>query len=186
MTITIAVTGASGSVYAQTLLDRLTRCAEVERITLILSDSARQVAEHETGSRWYESLCGKVIREDCRNLFSHAASGSGCDDAMVVVPCSMGTLGRISGGISDTLITRAADVMLKERKKLILVPRETPYSLIHIENMRSITLAGGVILPACPSFYAAATPSPQQLILSVVERIEAQLGLSIPRYRWGE
>ena len=113
------------------------------------------------------------------------ASGSGQYDIMIIVPCSMGTLGRIAGGISNDLITRAADVILKERKRLILVVRETPYSLIHINNMKLITEAGGIICPATPSFYSKPTTL-EDVAATVVDRVIDLAGLTINTYRWGK
>jgi 4-hydroxy-3-polyprenylbenzoate decarboxylase len=119
------------------------------------------------------------------NMFSPVASGSAAYDSMIIVPCTMGTLGRIATGTSPDLICRAADVMLKERRKLILVPRELPYSLIHIENMRTVTLAGGIILPASPSFYSL-PKNIDELVLTVVNRIMDVAGIETNHYRWGD
>ena len=113
------------------------------------------------------------------------ASGSALYESMVICPCSMGLIGRISSGLSNDLMTRAADVMLKERRKLILVPRETPYNLIHLENMTTITRAGGIIVPATPSFYSQ-PKNIDELCMTVVNRIVDLLGLSQSTYRWGE
>ena len=113
------------------------------------------------------------------------ASGSGQYDIMIIVPCSMGTLGRIAGGISNDLITRAADVILKERRKLIAVVRDTPYNLIHIRNMETVTLAGGIICPATPSFYSKPTTL-EDVAATVVDRVIDLAGLTINTYRWGK
>ena len=113
------------------------------------------------------------------------ASGSGQYDTMIIVPCSMGTLGRIATGISNDLITRAADVILKERRKLICVVRDTPYNLIHIRNMETVTLAGGVICPATPSFYSR-PQTIEEAAATVVDRVLDLAGLRIDTYRWGK
>ncbi len=185
MRITVAITAASGAIYAKELLDRLSHNKQVERINLILSQNALSVVAAEVGSQWLEQLPPKVRTLQNDNFYCSIASGSNCDDVMVIVPCSAATLGRVAHGVSDTLITRAADVALKERKKLILVLRETPYSLIHIENMKLVTLSGGIILPATPSFYQGEI-SVESIIKSVVERIEQHIGLSVDKFRWQE
>ena len=113
------------------------------------------------------------------------ASGSAKFDTMVVIPCSMGVLGRIAGGISDDLITRAADVILKERRKLVLVPRDMPFSLIHIRNMQTITEAGGIICPAMPSYYSK-PKTIEELAMTVVNRVVDLIGLEDESYRWSE
>lgn len=147
-----------------------------------MSDNAKIVWEHELGGRGFEDYPFKVY---AKNDFSAPfASGSGQYHTMIVAPCSMGTLGRIASGISDDLVTRAADVVLKERRKLILMLRETPYNLIHIRNMETVTLAGGIICPATPSFYG----KPQgfeALAATVVDRVLDLAGLKIETYRWG-
>ncbi|HMW26105.1 MAG TPA: UbiX family flavin prenyltransferase, partial [Ferruginibacter sp.] len=113
------------------------------------------------------------------------ASGSGQYDTMIIVPCSMGTLGRIASGISNDLISRAADVILKERRKLICVVRETPYSLIHIRNMETVTLAGGIICPATPSFYSQPATI-EEAAATVVDRVLDLAGIPVKTYRWGK
>ena len=113
------------------------------------------------------------------------ASGSGQYDTMIIIPCSMGTLGRIASGISNDLISRAADVILKERRKLICVLRDTPYNLIHIRNMETITLAGGIICPATPSFYSKPTTI-EEVAATVVDRVIDLAGLQNESYRWGK
>jgi 4-hydroxy-3-polyprenylbenzoate decarboxylase len=181
MKLVVAVGGASGSVYAKRLLDVLAATSGHE-IALCFSKSGSEVWRHELGdvpaypfTRW--SL------DDFRAPF---ASGSAGWQAMVVVPCSTGGLARIAHGISDDLIGRAADVMLKERRKLVLVVRETPLSTLHLENMLSVTRAGAVVLPAAPSFYTHPTTI-EALIDTVVGRVLDQVGISnqlMPR--WGE
>ena len=185
MRITVAISGASGAIYAKALIERLCQNKNVDSISLVLSSNAIGVVEYETDNQWINNLDGKVKTYQNNDFYTPIASGSNCDDVMIIVPCSAGIMGRIASGVSDSLITRAADVILKERKKLILVLRETPYSLIHIENMRTITLSGGIILPATPSFYRE-TSSIESIVLSVVERIEQLIPLDTQRYKWQE
>lgn len=177
--IAVAVTGASGSIYAERLLLAL-RDAPVET-HLVWSPNARTVWELERGSV-PEDLPFRVW--DKRDFFAPFASGSAGFDALIVCPCSMGTLGRIAAGISDDLITRAADVMLKERRKLICVLRETPYNMIQIRNMATVTEAGGIICPASPSFYSK--PATLEAAAdTVVQRILQLAGVPFEGYRWG-
>ena len=182
MRVVVAITAASGAIYARQLLKMLIESAEVERIALIYSENAQAVVAHE--GEEMPSCSEKIELFANDNLFASPASGSACWDAMVVVPSSVGTIGRVASGVSQTLIERAADVMLKERRRLIFVVRETPYSLIHLRNMTTLTEAGAVILPATPSFYSR----PQDidaLCRTVTERVMAMLGLSGERYEWG-
>ena len=180
--IVVGVTGASGSVYASRLLKKLTSLPKVET-ALVMSDNARQVWELELGNTDYKDL--KLKTYDKKDFMAPFASGSSSYDTLIVCPCSMGTLGRIAQGISNDLLTRAADVMLKERKRLILVPRETPYNLIHIRNLETVTLAGGIICPASPSFYSQ-PKSFEELADTVVDRLLDLSGLKIKTYRWKE
>ena len=182
--IIIAVTGASGSIYANALINELQQLSEpLEEIALIFSENGRKVWEYELGNIEPFEKPSRVYKNS--DMFSAVASGSAAYDTMIIVPCSMGTLGRISTGTSPDLICRAADVMLKERRKLILVPRELPYSLIHIENMRTVTLAGGIMLPASPSFYSL-PKNIDELVLTVVNRILDVVGIETNHYRWGD
>ena len=180
MKVVVAITAASGAIYARQLLEALVESSEVERIAVIYSANARAVVVHE-GVTMPKS--GKVEEFENDNLFASPASGSACWDAMVVVPSSVGTVGRVASGVSQTLIERAADVMLKERRRLIFVVRETPYSLIHLRNMTTLTEAGAVILPATPSFYSLPTDI-EAVCQTVTERITAMLGLECERYEW--
>lgn len=182
MKVVVAVTAASGAIYARQLLEQLIGCEDVERIALIYSANAEAVVETE-GVALPESEKITLYRND--DLFASPASGSASWDAMVIVPSSVGTVGRIASGVSQSLIERAADVMLKERRRLIVVVRETPLSLIHLRNMTTLTEAGAVILPAAPSFYSR-PESIEALCLTVTERIVALLGISAPHYTWGE
>ncbi len=182
MKIVVAITGASGSIYAKQLLAQLALFPEVE-VGIVMSKNAPDVWRQEIGEEMLFSPRFKVY--DRSDYFAPFASGSAKYMQMVIVPCSMGTLGRIAQGISDDLTTRAADVILKERRKLICVIRDTPLNLIHIENMRTVTIAGGIIMPAAPSFYSRPT-SFEELADTVVQRILDQLGLDTKAYRWGE
>jgi 4-hydroxy-3-polyprenylbenzoate decarboxylase len=182
MKVVVAVTAASGAIYARQLLEQLIGCEDVERIALIYSANAEAVVATE-GVALPESEKITLYRND--DLFAAPASGSASWDAMVIVPSSVGTVGRIASGVSQSLIERAADVMLKERRRLIVVVRETPLSLIHLRNMTTLTEAGAVILPAAPSFYSR-PESIEALCLTVTERIVALLGISAPHYTWGE
>ena len=181
MRVVVAITAASGAIYARQLLSSLIESDEVERIAVVYSANARAVMAHEG-----ETMpCSDKIEEyDNDNLFASPASGSARWDAMVVVPSSVGTIGRVASGVSQTLIERAADVMLKERRRLIFVVRETPYSLIHLRNMTALTEAGAVILPATPSFYSLPKDI-EAVCQTVTERITAMLGIEGKRYEWG-
>lgn len=172
MKILIAITGASGSIYAQRLLDNLDP-AEHE-IHLVFSNYAQVVLLEEL-PEGLRQLVG-VKTHSLKSMNAPFASGSNPLDAMVIIPCSMGTLGRIAHGYSDDVLLRAADVMLKERKKLILVPRETPLSLIHVKNFELLLLAGATILPANPSFYTHPT-TVEQVVDTVVARVLDHLGI---------
>lgn len=180
MRVVVAITAASGAIYARQLLAALVTSDEVERVALIYSANARDVVAHE-GEKMPESEKIEMFEND--NLFASPASGSARWDAMVVVPSSVGTVGRVASGVSQTLIERAADVMLKERRRLIFVVRETPYSLIHLRNMTALTEAGAVILPATPSFYSL-PQSIEEVCQTVTERVTAMLGLTCERYEW--
>ncbi len=181
--IVIAVTGASGSIYAKVLLDRLMALKEQwQEVGVVMSDNAKMVWEFELGNRSFEHYPVQFYAKN--DFMAPFASGSGQYNTMIVAPCSMGTLGRIAAGISDDLVTRAADVILKERRKLILMVRDTPYNLIHIKNMETVTLAGGIICPATPSFYSR-PKSFEELAATVVDRALDLAGLDVKTYRWG-
>ncbi len=182
--IVIAVTGASGAVYAQELLNKLVILSDqIQEVGIVLSNNAKTVWEYELNNKNYEKYPFRIY--DKTDFSAPFASGSAKYNIMVVVPCSMGTMGRIAGGISDDLITRAADVILKERRKLILVTRDTPLNLVHIRNMETITLAGGIICPACPSFYSQ-PQTIEEVAHTVIDRVIDLMGLSQNTYRWGE
>ncbi len=181
--IIIAVTGASGSRYARLFARRLLDSGQAERVALIATDNARDVAAYEDSVEWF-SWDGLTLYDN-GDMFSPPASGSARFDAMVVIPCSMGMLGRIASGVSNDLISRAADVMLKERRPLVIVPRETPLNYIHVDNMRTLTMAGAVICPASPSFYAMPEDI-DALCMSVVDRVLSLIGVEVDAYHWGE
>jgi 4-hydroxy-3-polyprenylbenzoate decarboxylase len=149
--IVVAITGASGSIYARLLLGKILAMKDqYDELAMVMTENAKQVWETETGNDEYKNL--PVKNYSTTDFTAPFASGSGKFNTMIIVPCSMGTLGRIAAGVSNDLITRAADVVLKERRKLICVVRDTPYSLIHIRNMETVTLAGGIICPAYSFF----------------------------------
>jgi 4-hydroxy-3-polyprenylbenzoate decarboxylase len=182
--IVVGVSGASGAPYAKRLLELLVaaRAAAPFELAVVLSSTAEEVWRHE---------CDGSIRDlpvaifGGRDYGAPFASGSSAPDAMVIVPASMSTVARIAQGISDNLLTRAADVALKERKRLIVVPREMPYSEVHLRNMLELTRLGGLILPASPSFYGKPT-SVESLLDTVVGRVLDHLGIAhrLTR-RWG-
>ena len=151
--LVVAITGASGSVYARQLLQKLHHIQnQWEELAVVMTDNAREVWKTELHDSSYSEYDPYLFSN--KDFGASFASGSGNFGTMIIIPCSIGTLGRIASGTSADLITRAADVILKERRKLILVTRDTPLSLIHINNMKTITEAGGIILPASPSFYS--------------------------------
>lgn len=189
--LVVAITGASGSLYAQRFLARAVDA--YEDIYLMLSPQATQVAECETGFRlertvesvreWIGEAAPNLHLCDDRDYFTPPASGSFRTDGMVIMPCSMGTIGRIANGISDNLISRAADVCLKERRKLIVVPREMPWNLVMLKNATALTEAGGIILPASPAWYY----NPQtleDLADTVVDRVCQLLGIQHMGKEW--
>lgn len=186
-TITVGITGASGSIYAQRLLAHLDASSHVTRIDLVISQAGVRVVGEELGlnvagteKRVVRQLLGqdsdKIIVHPASDIGATVASGSYLSDAMIIVPCSVGTLGFIAAGITRDLVHRAADVMLKEHRSLILVPRETPLNAIHLENMLKLARLGVRIIPAMPSFYH----HPQtidDLIEHFVHRLLDHLGL---------
>lgn len=181
--IAVAITGASGSIYAKRLLDHLTKYgSQLQSVDLVYSANAAYVWQHELGNQLFQEYPFPVwAKEDFTAPF---ASGSAHYDALIICPCSMGTLGRIATGISSDLITRAADVMLKERRKLICVVRETPYNLIQLRNMTSVTEAGGIICPATPSFYSK-PETLEDAADTVILRVLQLAGIEVDGFRWG-
>ena len=182
--VVVAITGASGSIYAKLLLDKLSHIKDQwNDLAIVMTENAKQVWETELQNDGYKKI--EVKNYSTTDFTAPFASGSGKFNTMIIVPCSMGTLGRIASGISNDLITRAADVILKERRKLICVVRDTPYSLIHIRNMETITLAGGIICPATPSFYSLPKTF-DELAATVVDRVLDLAGFDIKTFRWGK
>jgi 4-hydroxy-3-polyprenylbenzoate decarboxylase len=181
--IVIAITGASGSIYAKVLLDKLFLIkTQWSQLSIIITDNAKIVWQTELGNDDYNKYEAAYYEKN--DFMAPFASGSGNFNTMIIIPCSMGTIGRIATGISNDLISRAADVVLKEKRKLICVVRETPYNLIHLRNMEIITQAGGIICPASPSFYSK-PKTIEEAVATVVERIIDLAGLKIDTYRWG-
>lgn len=182
--IVVAITGASGSIYAKVLLDKLMLLQnQWQSLGVVMTNNAKLVWETELDNDNYKNY--KVDFYDKSDFSAPFASGSAMYNTMIIVPCSMGMLGRIANGISDDLTTRAADVILKERRKLIVLPRETPYNLIHLKNMETITLAGGIICPATPSFYSKPTTF-ETLAATVIDRVLQLANFDIATYNWGE
>ena len=182
--IVVAVTGASGSIYAKSLLDNLTLLnAQIEKVGVVMSDNAKDVWRYELGNEAYNDYNFDFYAK--MDFNAPFASGSAKYDTMIIAPCSMGTLGRIAHGISNDLISRAADVILKERRKLIAVVRDTPFSLIHLNNMKTVTEAGGIICPANPSFYSL-PKTIEEVAQTVVDRVIDLAGLEKESYRWND
>ncbi len=182
--IVLAIGGSSGAIYAKVLMDKLaTLKDQIDKVGVVMSDNAKFNWSYELGNKDYEKYDFDFY--DKMDFMAPFASGSARYDTMIVCPCSMGILGRIATGISTDLVTRAADVILKERRRLILVPRDTPYNLIHIRNMETITLAGGIICPASPSFYAHPADF-EALAATVTDRIIDLAGLNHQSFRWSE
>jgi 4-hydroxy-3-polyprenylbenzoate decarboxylase len=165
----------------------LSRLSELKNppaeIAVVFSDTAKEVWEYETGSKYSPGPPAKEFGNN--SFYAPFASGSSDYDTMIICPSSMGTIGRIANGTSDNLIVRAADVILKERRKLIIVPRETPYNYIHLKNMETLTLAGAIICPASPSFYSKPSTI-NELVMTVVNRIIDLSGFESDGYKWME
>jgi 4-hydroxy-3-polyprenylbenzoate decarboxylase len=182
--IAVAITGASGAVYAKNLLEKLLSVKnQWDELSVVMTENAKQVWKTELDDEAYNNFPVKFYAT--MDFTAPFASGSGQYDTMIIIPCSMGTLGRIASGISNDLITRAADVVLKERRKLICVVRDTPYNLIHIRNMETVTLAGGIICPATPSFYSK-PKTIEDVAATVVDRVLDLAGIDIKTFRWGK
>jgi 4-hydroxy-3-polyprenylbenzoate decarboxylase len=181
--IVVAIGGSSGSIYAKVLFDRLLQLSDQwSAVGVVMSDNARFNWTYELGDESYHDYPFDFF--DKQDFKAPFASGSARYDTMIACPCSMGLLGRIAAGVSDDLVTRAADVMLKERRRLILVPRETPLHLLHLRNMVAITEAGGIICPASPSFYSRPADL-EALVSTVTDRVLDLAGFSVGTYRWG-
>jgi len=194
--IIIGITGASGAIYGKLLLERLQGLQDqIEICGVIFSENAKAVWKFELGEDPDGVLHPDRVNHPDGvmkfsfykpdNFFAPMSSGSSGYDAMVICPCTMGTLGRIASGVASDLLTRAADVMLKERKKLILVPREAPFSLIHLNNMKLLTEAGAIICPASPSFYSKPATI-EALAMTVVDRALSLAGFNLETFSWGE
>lgn len=183
MKLAIAITGASGSIYAKELLKTIEENKKLFKdVGIVWSSNAQTVWHEELNDKSYEDINFKTYA--LNDYYAPFASGSAQYDAMIICPCSMGTLGRIANGLSESLITRAADVMLKEQKKLICVIRENPYNLIHVDNMKKLILAGGIICPASPSFYSK-PKSMEALARTVTDRALQLAGIDVNQFRWG-
>lgn len=180
--IVVAITGASGSIYAKVLLDKLLLYKDqIDRVAIVMSKNAKDVWEFELGTKSYQDYPFENFEKD--DFMAPFASGSAQFKKMIVAPCSMGSLARIAAGTSDDLICRAADVILKERRQLILVTRESPLNLIHINNMKTLTEAGAMILPATPSFYSRPKTF-EELALTVIDRAIDAIGIEQDTKRW--
>ena len=187
--IVVAVTGASGSIYARALIDALVvaRKHEPMAIAAVVSSTAPEVWTHELGGSIREFFAARDVPVfEGRDYHAPFASGSARWDSMAIVPCSMSTVAKVAHGISDDLLSRAADVMIKERRKLVLVARETPLSVIHLENLLTLSRAGAVVLPAMPSFYGKPSTI-DEVVGTVVARVLDQLGVdNREAKRWGD
>ncbi|MCC6815516.1 MAG: UbiX family flavin prenyltransferase [Saprospiraceae bacterium] len=182
MKIVVGVSGSSGTIYAKLLLEKLIQIDDLQ-LALIISDNAKKNIQNELPDFIPESYGIKIYSSNDFN--APFASGSAQWDALIVCPCSAGFMSKVSSGLADDLMSRTAQVMLKERKKLILVLRETPLSLMHIESMKLITLAGGIICPAIPSFYSR-DKDLLTILSSVTNRVIDLVGLNSHSFRWGK
>ena len=181
--VVLAITGASGSLYAKLMIEKLASIKDQwQELSVVMTDNAKLVWETELGDRHFEKYPLRFYEGN--DFMAPFASGSGRYDTMIIAPCSMGTLARIATGVSSDLITRSADVVLKERRKLICMVRETPYSLVHIRNMELVTAAGGIICPATPSFYSRPSTI-DEVAMTVVDRMLDLAGFDISAFRWG-
>lgn len=181
--VVLAITGASGSIYAKLLLEKLSGIkSQWQDLSVVMTENAKTVWQTELEDRSFEKF--PVNFFTTQDFMAPFASGSGQYNVMIIAPCSMGTLGRIASGVSSDLITRAADVVLKERRKLICVVRDTPYNLVHIKNMETVTLAGGIICPATPSFYSK-PKTIEEVASTVVDRVLDLAGFDTKSFRWG-
>ncbi len=180
--IVLGITGASGAIYAWRFMQLIRDRNLPLDLAVVFSKNAKKVWEYELKAP-YSDIPYKIYPDD--DFFVPFASGSSSYEKMVIMPCSMATIGKIANGITDTLITRAADVMLKERKRLVLVPREMPYNAIHLENMYKLTLQGAVICPASPSFYSFPSTI-EDLVDTVLQKVFKLLDLNITFFRWQE
>ena len=194
LTVTVGVTGASGAVLAQKALELLEEDPRVGRVHLVVTEAGQRLFAEELNipSGDWKQLPGRILQRPTakidvlsnRDVGASIASGSYAVDAMIVIPCSMGTLGAIANGISDDLVSRAADVMLKEVRKLVLCVRDTPFNRVHLENMLRAQQAGAIIMPAVPAFYHH-PKTIEDLVTQYICRVLAQIGLPQEQmYRW--
>jgi len=184
LNIIVGITGASGAIYGKLLLEKLLLLKDqVNESVVIFSENAKAVWKFELGNFDPAKIPFKIYSQD--DMFAPPASGSAGFDTMIICPCTMGTLGRIASGVSKDLMTRSADVILKERKKLILVTREAPFSLIHLTNMKLLTESGAIIYPASPSFYSK-PKTIDDLIKTIIERVLILAGFELESFNWGK
>jgi len=182
--VVVALTGASGMIYAQRLLSKFKEeklTSQISEVAIVLSENVKGIWNNELNDGKIEDFGYPVFKNN--NFYVPFASGSSAFDVMIIIPCSMGTLGRIASGVSESLIGRVADVMFKERKRIIFVIREMPFNLIHIKNMKTITEAGGIVCPASPTFYNKPN-SITELVDTVVERVIDLAGFKQDAKRW--
>ena len=182
--IIVGITGASGAIYADILIKKLQQLSpQIDDVGVVMSDNAKEVWKYELTNSDYDKIPFRIYERN--DFFAPFASGSAQYKTMIVCPCSMGTMARMASGISNDLISRAADVILKEKRKLILVLRDTPFSLIHINNMKTIAEAGGIVCPASPSYYSK-PQTIEELAATVVDRVIDLAGLQQDSFRWNE
>lgn len=182
--VVVAITAASGAVYGLKLIQTLNKLESQVGITdVVISENAFEVCKIELGGDLADKIPNKIYNN--KDFFAPFASGSSGYDTMFICPCTVGTLGRVAHGYANDLIGRAADVFMKERKKLIILLREMPFNLVHIENMRLLTLSGAIICPAAPSFYAL-PKNTDELLQTVIDKILMIADFTIETYRWGE
>jgi 4-hydroxy-3-polyprenylbenzoate decarboxylase len=180
--VIVAITGASGAIYAKVLLDKLVLLKDqIESVGVVMSNNAKDVWKYELGNDSYKNYPFTYYNKD--DFMAPFASGSAQYNTMIIAPCSMGTMARIATGVSNDLVSRASDVILKERRKLILISRDTPLNLIHINNMKTLTEAGAIIMPASPSFYSK-PKNFEELAATVVDRALDLCGFQQDSYRW--
>lgn len=182
MKIIIAQSGASGAIYTRQIIELAIADQSIKEIALVRSEYAAEVSKHEGVELPQDE---KIKEYSPKDMFAPIASGSARYDAMIIAPCSMGMVGRIATGVSDSLICRAADVMLKERRRLVLVTRETPLSLIHLRNMVALTESGAIVMPASPSFYHQ-EKNLEELCLTVSQRAASMAGITCDCREWGK
>jgi 4-hydroxy-3-polyprenylbenzoate decarboxylase len=183
--IILAITGASGAIYAQLLMQKLHAIEHAPKVALIASKCGEQVFKYELGeAAWNALRAGAAEHFDNDDMFAACASGSARYEAMLIAPCSMGTLARVAHGCGNSLICRSADVMLKERRRIVLAVREMPYSAVHLRSMMLASQAGAIVCPASPAYYARPATI-ADLAASVADRLLQLIGIQTPAYQWG-